>query len=389
MKYVLFSIENINNGGDEMLRVTTEHLVEMVDCYSQCVQVQTHPKKKHLPKLYLFEYYLGNAFKALSLMFSGGANFRLRNLAYVIQYYRYFYKKIEHADFVILPIGMLKYSTQNMSYVFHLINKIASALHKPVLMSAMSIEKPDAGDWRFHQLVKAVNMDCVKVLTTRDGIYGLKRLRESYIRKNSIVTDFVGDPALWIPETYNLQRKNDAQKIGVNLIRKNIYQSYKEGYVSENDMLALYKGIVEELEFRGFDWEFFCNGMDCDYAVGEELLKQLNLPKSKLAAKPTTGKELATLIAGYKCVFGARLHACITSVSLGIPIVGLLWDNKLDFFSKTMGIRDFFIDIEGLNGKNVVDKMEGAMANSFDFTNRNEYKQKTLSSVEKFINQNK
>ena len=50
MKYVLFSIENINNGGDEMLRVTTEHLVEMVDCNSQCVQVQTHPKRKHLPK---------------------------------------------------------------------------------------------------------------------------------------------------------------------------------------------------------------------------------------------------------------------------------------------------------------------------------------------------
>ena len=46
MKYVLFSIENINNGGDEMLRVTTEHLVEMVDCNSQCVQVQTHPKRK-------------------------------------------------------------------------------------------------------------------------------------------------------------------------------------------------------------------------------------------------------------------------------------------------------------------------------------------------------
>lgn len=284
---------------------------------------------------------------------------------------------------------MLKYSTQNMSYVFHLINKIASALRRPVLMSAMSIEKPDAGDWRFHQIVEAVNMDCVKAVTTRDGSYGLERLRKFYIKKDDIATDFVGDPALWIPETYDILRKDESSKIGINLIRKNIYQSYKEGYVSEDDMLALYKEIVEELEYRGYDWEFFCNGMNCDYAVGIELLQKLNLPTNKLASKPKTGKELASLIASYKCVFGARLHACITSISLGIPVVGLLWDNKLDFFSKTMGIRDFFIDIEGLNGKNIVDKMEGAMANCFDFANRNEYKQKTLSSIKNFINLNK
>lgn len=72
MKYVLFSIENINNGGDEMLRVTTEYLISMVDGNAQCMQVQTHPKRKHLPKPYLFEYYFGNALKALSLFVSGG-----------------------------------------------------------------------------------------------------------------------------------------------------------------------------------------------------------------------------------------------------------------------------------------------------------------------------
>ena len=316
-------------------------------------------------------------------------NYKIRNVAYIIQYYRYFWKRIKDADFVILPIGMLKYSTQNMSYVFHLINRIASSVHKPVLMSAMSIEKPDADDWRFHQLVNAVNMCSVKTITTRDGMYGLERLRRYYVKNDDIFIDYVGDPALWVPDTYNIQRISDSKKVGVNLIRKNIYQSYKEGFVSEENMLKFYEEIIRELESRGYDWELFCNGMECDYSAGLELLEKMNLPQTKLAPLPKTGKELASLISGYKCVFGARLHACITSFSFGIPVVGLLWDNKLDFFSKTMDIRNFFIEIDGLNGKNVVDKMERAMLHTYDFHKRNEYKQKTLSTIRNFISANK
>ena len=189
--------------------------------------------------------------------------------------------------------------------------------------------------------------------------------------------------------TYNIQRITKKKKVGVNLIRKNIYQSYKEGFVSEENMLKFYEEIIRELESRGYDWELFCNGMECDYSVGLELLEKMNLPQNKLAPLPKTGKELASLISGYKCVFGARLHACITSFSFGIPVVGLLWDNKLDFFSKTMDIRNFFIEIDGLNGKNVVDKMERAMLHTYDFHKRNEYKQKTLSTIRNFISANK
>ena len=54
-----------------------------------------------------------------------------------------------------------------------------------------------------------------------------------------------------------------------------------------------------------------------------------------------------------------------------------------------MDIRNFFIEIDGLNGKNVVDKMERAMLHTYDFHKRNEYKQKTLSTIRNFISANK
>lgn len=36
-------------------------------------------------------------------------------------------------------------------------------------MSAMSVEKPNDKDYRFKQVVRAVNYPCVEEITTRDG----------------------------------------------------------------------------------------------------------------------------------------------------------------------------------------------------------------------------
>ncbi|MGM9779784.1 MAG: polysaccharide pyruvyl transferase family protein [Prevotella sp.] len=150
-------------------------------------------------------------------------------------------------------------------------------------------------------------------------------------------------------------------------------------------MLNLYKGIIEELEKRGYEWELFCNGMPEDYALGVKLLQTLDLPPNKLRRAPKTGDELVHDISKYKAVFGARLHACITSVSLGVPVVGLLWDKKLHYFSKTMGIRQFFSEGEDLRPAIIVDKLEAAMRYDFDINNRDRYKQRTAKFIKNFI----
>ena len=120
--------------------------------------------------------------------------------------------------------------------------------------------------------------------------------------------------------------------IGINLVRKDIHADYGEQTFTPTQLLNLYKGIIEELNKREYEWELFCNGMPEDYAVGVELLQTLGLPANKLRRAPHTGIDLVNNRSKYKAVFGARLHACITSVSLGVPVAGLLWDKKLHFF---------------------------------------------------------
>ena len=100
---------------------------------------------------------------------------------------------------------------------------------------------------------------------------------------------------------------------------------------------------------------------------------------------PTSAKELVSMISGFKAVFGARLHACITAFSLDVPVVGLLWDNKLRYFSETMGIEEFFCELSELDGKIIVDKIERAMSFRYDDENRQYYKRKTEESLKNFI----
>ena len=58
---------------------------------------------------------------------------------------------IADTDAVILSVGMLKFATQEFSYFFDMITGECQRKCIPVMMSAMSIAKPDRNDWRYHQ----------------------------------------------------------------------------------------------------------------------------------------------------------------------------------------------------------------------------------------------
>ena len=384
-KIVLFSLENISNTGDEILGATTEWLINR-STSGDIIRAQLTPSIKDTTIAGRIKHVLLKPY--LSFIYRTGIYRNGKSLDFYFKsvFNGYFKKMIANADMVILPVGMLKFATQDQSYFFDMITRECQRKGIPVMMSAMSIAKPDKSDWRYHQLVRAVNRECVKVITTRDGKDGLTLLRECYVKNPNIVTDYVGDPALWIPEVYRIAKEFSlGGVIGVNLIRKSIYADYGEQEFSQTQLLNLYKGIIGELEKRGYEWELFCNGMPEDYAVGVELLQTLNLPANKLRRAPKTGVELVHDISNYKAVFGARLHACITSVSLGVPVAGLLWDKKLHCFSKTMGIRQFFSEGEDLQPAIIVDKLEAAMKYNFDINNMDRYKQRTAKFIKNFI----
>lgn len=395
---LLISIENINNAGDELLRITTGFLVDKVgkelNKDYRIERMQFFPFKDDLPLAFKPDYYIGSIIKTLSRRFKGSdREYSLLDIAFKVQYSRYYSSFIKKASKIIFTIGMLKYSTQYCSFFFHLINSIANKYWKPVLMNALSIEKASPEDWRYRQLVDAVAFPCVRAVTTRDGSEGLRRLKMDYIKDKNVTADYVGDPALWVPECFNVVRRTpiastegDKRLIGIGLVRKGIFKLYHKDF-SKDQVEDLYIRVISEVKKRGYDYFLFCNGIRSDYLFGQELVSKYGLPSEKLCPPPHSGKELIDILSRCDAVLGVRLHACVCSVALGVPVAGLIWDEKIESFSETMGIRQLFSTVEEFDEKLIVDKIESAMRpdSAIGTDTLSLYKEKTHYYIKSFL----
>lgn len=387
IKILLIALESIDNIGEELLRKSTEYLVRQSSENAKICIAQLKPNWLLIPGQYRIDYLIGRfLWKCFSWM-KGNIFYKMKNISYQIKYYRYFSSIIRQSDKIIFPVGMIKYSTQDFSYLFHLVNKLATKFDKPVMMSAMSPQPADHSDWRYSQLVEAVNMPAVKMLTTRDGEIGVKILKSDYIRVN-LYCDYVGDPALWIPEVYGVKKEEHRGKVphvGINIIRKGIFDDYNKALTDE-ELFKIYVQLIRLFEAKGWRWSLFTNGMKKDIAVLRELQLELNIDEEHVMPTCEDGKSYAEMISHFDVVFGARLHACITSVAVGTPVVGFIWDNKLRHFGETMKISQFFFDPKEMVVESICQRIEEAMHYSLDLDNRDYLKLKTLESVRDFMN---
>lgn len=383
----LVALRTINNIGEELLDSNTEYLIKKTAANFKIKKIELNPSKRDLLPRFFFQCVFAKVISSISdLIPECNCKYKIKNLSYKIKLSSYFKEQLKDVDNLIYCVGMLKYSTQDFSYIYNIINKIASQNDINIMMSAMSIENSNKNDWRCLQLKKAVNCDSVKFITTRDNIEELELLRSYYLDKNSkIISRVVGDPALWTKQTYEIMgKKINSSVIGVGLIRLGIYKDY--GYnITEPELYSFYKNILLYLSKKGYNWKLFCNGMLEDYKVGEKLINELGLPKEKLCPRPKNAEDLISLLSEFKIILGARLHSCITSYALGIPVVGLIWDNKLRAFAKKINHYEFFIEPENLNAEYVVDRLESVISKEYDPELFEKLKNSTYESIEEFI----
>lgn len=381
----VISLEGINNAGEEILRFTTSQCFKKENVNVKRVEID--PKYTDLYyNLNFFSKMMSKILLKVNYKFFDGNNYHLKKWTYIISRKKYYREELKNVNAIVYALGMLKFKTQDISFMFHMINKEAYKQGIPVMMSAMSIAAADENDRRYHQLLKAVNYPSVKMITTRDGIAGIRRLRNDYIRNSDVDVRQVGDPALMIPDFYGIKR-SESNLIGINLIRKDIFKNYGKNFSSEQ-MTDFYCGLIKEIEKRNLNWVFFCNGIKSDYEFGKELLRNLNLDESKLIRCPHNAEEFIKDVSNFNVILGARLHACITSVSLGIPVVGLLWDDKLRYFSETMGIADFFVDETNIKPCYIADLIQIASHLELDMDNILKLKEQTRKSFIDFTQNN-
>lgn len=388
-KVAVIGLYAIKNAGDNILCEATQYLIKQKNPEVQIVEVDVNPRIKSYKGLELIPFWISKVLIRVS-----GSIFKYENSSRFRYYYEYFmwWLKINHkfktqlkdVDAIVFAGGgFLKFRTQGLNYYVEQIMKIARKNNIPVMMNGVGIEGYSETDIRCQRLKKAINQDCFKVITTRDDIDTLKN---NYIVNPNIKIAHVGDPALWVPECYNMKRnENPSNVVGINVIRGRVYQAYGNT-LSEFELLNFYKKLVQGVEERGWDWVLFSNGMAADQKFGAMLLRALGCSdRRKILPTANNSVEFLEQIRSFKLVFGARLHACITSYALDVPVVGLIWSEKLRIFADVIGKKHSFFEENELNIDNILDAMEREMNSNYDKTIRDDLRTRTKNYLEMFM----
>ena len=178
-KIIILALENIQNVGDELLGVTTEWLVKSVSSLPVERRQFTLSAKQAFKQGIMIGSCLFVCLRVISILSKKIKLFNMafffNKLAYHCKLNSYYDKIMQEAKYIIVALGMLKYSTQNFSYVLDELTLAADKYNIPVLFNAQSIQKKNAKDPQYLSLVKICNRSCVKMITTRDGQEGLNR----------------------------------------------------------------------------------------------------------------------------------------------------------------------------------------------------------------------
>ena len=279
---------------------------------------------------------------------------------------------------VIVGGGLLKYNIRtNFAPIFDKLINVAKNLDIPVIFNSIGIEgEHNEIDNDYIIIKKALNCDIVKMCSTRDRIDVL----EKYIVNSNTVCKKVSDTGVWTSNALKIKKDINSNLIGLNVIVPSRFKDYGKE-ISEIQLLDFWKSIVLKLDFLGYKYRFFTNGMLQDYKFAEKIIDYCNLDRSLLLDNPKDEFEMVKNISKFKAIIANRLHSCIVAYSLNIPAVGLAWNDKLIYWGNEINLSERFFDYDELNPDNIVFHLVKAMDEGY---NQNE-KKLFMQTIYEFI----
>lgn len=385
----LVGLYSIDNMGDSLLCETTRYILEDAGDDVEVVEIDAAPRGlASYPGLHKLKLLLSALLiRVASLLFArtmprSRARYHFERLAWRLKLQWHFKRIIPTCDAIIFAGGgFLKFKNQGLNYVVEQVVDLCGQHNIPVMLSAVGIEGFDSDDYRCRKLKSAISSPVIRSITTRDY---LETLEDGYEVRAPTRTRLVGDSAFWATECYGIQRKSDATRVGVNLIREDIFQHYGKR-LSATGLKAFYIDLLTRLDAQGIDWVLFSNGMKIDEDFGRRLLHKMGKPIDKMLSPPRTARELVDLISGFQSILGARMHACITAYALDVPAVGLIWNEKLTRFSEITRQRHMFFDEDDLNVETVCKVLLKTSRSVYNEDVRQEMKQRTYSEIAAFL----
>lgn len=252
-------------------------------------------------------------------------------------------------------------------------------------MNGVGVEGYEEDDERCQELKKVLNFSCVKGITVRDDI---ETLMEKYIVENKEWTYKVLDPAVFSSKVYQCTRNRSSQTIGLGVAREGFFFDYGHLEMTKEFEFSFWKSLAQEIEKIGYKWKIFTNGLYADYKYAEDLLSYMGLQNQKetyLEKRPTEGKELANIISEFKAIVAPRLHSNILAFSMGVPSIGLVYNDKLKFFGKRINHEERFVEVKNMNVPFVIQRLLKAIKEGCNDVPIEE-KTKVVFGLREFIN---
>lgn len=266
------------------------------------------------------------------------------------------FELLKESDLIIFAGGgLIKYEVERFAeYVPEILN-IAQVHDIPVLFNCVGVEGFDEEDERCQNLKQALNFPCVKRMTVRDDI---DCLREHYIEREDIKLVKTIDCAVVSNMVFGVE-KRESNTIGLGIVRSEIFADYGNTQIDKEYQLQFWKQLIEKIEAKGYEWQLFVNGLASDYNFALEVLVYCGRDNKEkyLAKQAVTSKELVNIIAGYKAVVAGRMHSNIIAYSLGIPSIGLVWNEKLNYWGERTGYKERMVSVEQLEASYVMDRL--------------------------------
>jgi len=380
------------NVGDYLLVEATKYLLRTHDPDTVLVDIDVDPKNESvrtgMRRLNFRAAAIMKVFERpiLSLLRSPRLAYAYHSLYWKTKLGWYFKERIKDLDAVVFTGGgFIKYKTQGLNYIDELILETARERGIPVMMNAVGVEGYSETDIRCQRLKRALNFDNVRVITTRDDI---DTLNDHYVSGSRTITERVGDPVFWLNEMgivdEGARSRAERGGIGINLINPQNFSVYG-GSISPDEVVNFYRSLIAELQRRDADFLLFSNGMTVDQAFGESLVSTMNLRSDQLIPRPTTSAEFVNLVAGFDIILSARMHAGITAYAIDVPVVGLIWGEKLQFLTEITGLRDRYFTEDELDVTAIAGLLAGNDLPAPDAQRRAELRERTRTQLTRFV----
>lgn len=194
-------------------------------------------------------------------------------------------------------------------------------------------------------------------ITTRDDFESLKK----FVDKEDVFLDKVSDSAVFAEKVFENYRKPTAKKkVGIFVLRA---EGFKDNDIdfSKEDAISLWKGLITELEEKGYDYEIVTSGHFSDEAFIDLLIREYGVKKEKCVFNVNLPETLVERFSSYSAVVSCRLHPSIIAYSFGIPAVGVIWNSKVSCFYDSIGYSDRVVSTDGISPQKIMTVLEEAM----------------------------